>query len=71
MNYRCANPACNSEIDYFRPLRLRGMPMKGSKSTMLLWLCDECCEAMTVDKRGLPRIQAPKQSLKESQRIAG
>jgi hypothetical protein len=72
MNYRCANPACDSEVDYFRPLRLRGIPMRGSKSTMFLWLCDDCCEAMKVDKKGLPRMQFRRQSYRrELDRVGG
>jgi hypothetical protein len=62
MNHRCANPTCDSEFDYFRPLRMRAIPMRGSKSTMLLWLCDDCCEVMKVDKKGLPRMQTRRSS---------
>ncbi|HZQ71026.1 MAG TPA: hypothetical protein VFA68_21050 [Terriglobales bacterium] len=60
MNYRCANPACDS--DYFHPLRLRAMPMRASKSMMILWLCDDCCDALKLDKKGLPRMQPRRQS---------
>ena len=62
MNYRCANPACDSEVDYFRPLKLRALPLRTSKATMVMWLCDECCEALKLDKKGLPRMQARRPS---------
>ena len=58
MNHRCANPACDSEYDYFRSLRLRAIPLRASNAMMFLWLCDECCFALKLDKKGLPRMQA-------------
>lgn len=63
MNYRCANPTCDSVFDTFRPLRLRAIPLRSSQSTMLLWLCDDCCSEMKVDKKGFPRIQTRRMSL--------
>jgi hypothetical protein len=58
MNYRCENPACTPEYDYLRPLKLRALPLRKSKAMMFLWLCDECCFALKLDKKGLPRMQA-------------
>jgi hypothetical protein len=62
MNHRCANPACDSEYDYFRSLKLRALPLRSSDAMTLMWLCDECCVALKLDKKGLPRMQVRRPS---------
>jgi hypothetical protein len=71
MNHRCANPRCDSEFDYFRPLRLRAIPLRSSRATMLLWLCDDCCSEMKVDKKGLPRLQSRKTPVRNQSHSLG